>query len=263
MTWVSSILLWILPSLGQWGTTARLEGTGLASLLLSTGAEALFGHPSGLSEGEGWSVIQGYRMPYALPDYTQLYFGTSWAWKGRGIGLGLWSQGIGSDFRETHFILGLAFRMRSWALALRPRFYVIQAKVPGSASLSRGLLMIDWGVTWVRGPLRLGVVQQNVTHQRIQLLEVRELLPAPWGIALRYERPARVYWMVALGPRGQGRIGVESWFTPGFCVRMGVDQQRLTIGMGLRSGRFALDFSGKSHRDLGTTYGIALRYEPF
>ncbi len=256
------VLFWILPSLGQWEGSARLEGTGNAGVLLTTGSEALFGNPTGLADKKGWSVTQGYRMPYALPEYVQAYIGAGWASSRYGGGIGIWTQGIGSVYRETHLLIGWAYRIRSWALGIRPRLFMVQANGSDLPSVTVTAILLDWGLTWSRGPLRVGFLQENATHQSIRVLEAREVLPSRWTVALQVERPRSVYWMAAIGPHGRGRIGVESWFTSGFAVRMGVDDRALTIGMGLRSGRFAVDFSGKSHRDLGTSYGVTFRYQP-
>ncbi len=259
--WIT-LIVWIFPNLGQWGRTAHMEGAGNAAALLASGAEALYGNPAQLLSGTGLSWIQGYRMPYALPEFYQVYSGISWATVRHGIGVGIWTQGLPSLYRETHLLVDLAHRFQSWVLAFRPRLFWLQVSDPNVATVSATAWLVDWGVTWTSGAFQIGFHQENAAHGQLRVIEVTEDLPSTWEIAVRYERPIGVSWMAAIGPGGKGRIGVESWFTSGFAVRLGVDERNLTIGMGLRSGRWEWDFSGENHRDLGTTYGVALQYRP-
>ena len=57
-------------------------------------------------------------------------------------------------------------------------------------------------------------------------------------------------------------IGIELWFYDTFAPRIGLDEEYLTMGFGLKSNWWDFDFGLKAHEELGTTYrfGFNLKY---
>ena len=56
----------------------------------------------------------------------------------------------------------------------------------------------------------------------------------------------------------QWHFGTELWFYDVFASRIGMFDENLTIGFGLKSNSWLLDLAVVSHEDLGSTYRFSL-----
>ena len=58
----------------------------------------------------------------------------------------------------------------------------------------------------------------------------------------------------------QWNVGSEIWFYDVFAARLGMYDEKLTIGFGLKSNYWSIDGATLSHTDLGSTYRISIGF---
>ncbi len=260
--WLLGILLPAVITLGNLEPPARLEAMGFAGVAAIGGAEALFGNPALVAETSGAAALLGYQGWYQVPELRTLEAGLAYGRLPVTLGWGVYRHSLGDFYAETQVLAVLAVSHGPLRVGLRPRWFQVWAR-DTAESWNASTVLWDLGVAYHRGHLYLGYHGENLTHRTLTLVHESQTLASRHLLAVSWFLPRNVLWSVAyVRWNGQSlyRIGVEAWFTPGFALRLGVDEKYLTLGMGLTDGQWFLDFAGRNVFPMGAVYALTTGY---
>jgi hypothetical protein len=118
--------------------------------------------------------------------------------------------------------------------------------------------------------VRFGVIARNLGQPQIDLVEGGDATALrseiEWGVSLRWRQDAQLHLSQVTHPDHdtETKLGAEVDVFQALSVRLGVSEQRMAGGIGVRWSRFQLDTSYQSQGDLGasTHIGLLVRFGP-
>lgn len=240
----------------------RTESVGNTLVPLETGASSVLNMPTGVAIGEGISFASSYQMPYAMFGLFRAMSSIAIHSPLISVGMGIHAKRAEQFYHEYQFIFVLAKKINRYiTFAIRPRWLRISVRESPEILHTGNTRLLDWAVTVNIGKIKFSAYQENALGSRIKVYQTNEKITYASGVGVLLNVPKNTRWMASIESRdGETvpHIGVESWYTAGFAVRMGIDDTQFTIGMGLKAGNYGVDFSAKTHRYLGTTYSTGI-----
>ncbi len=257
-----ALVIAVISTIGSHFMSPRVEGIGNTLVPVEIGASSVFNMPTGVALGKGITLTSTYQIPYSMTDLFRAFLAVAMKTPLVDMGFGVHVKKSGQFYQEYQFALVEARKInRYFILALRQRLLRVSVRESSNVVHTGNKALLDWAFTLDLGMLKVSAYQDNMLRPRIKVYQANERILSSSGVSLLMNIPANTIWVASIERRNGEtvpHIGVESWYTTGFAVRMGIDNTQFTIGMGIKAGNFGVDFSAKTHRYLGTTYSTGV-----
>jgi len=262
-------------------TGARAMGMGGAFVAVADDVTALHWNPAGLSTLDRIHVFGMRTSVYGVDDLVEDSAIAGWGTGRRGFALGWARTGAQDLYHEDTIVLaaGAATPVDGLSAGLAVKRLSVDA--PGydyyndpsfSADGDAGLAA-DVGCLYRRATWSAGAVVRNVGEPALQLISTTEdpdpvyaelrvggtylfrevmLMSAEW----RVPREAPSYHE----EKSSVNLGTEIWFYDAFALRAGMNRDRITAGLGLKSTNLHVDVALLSERRIGSLYRLSASF---
>jgi hypothetical protein len=260
------ILFFLLPiylfgNFSALNNGARSLGMGNTFVALSDDASAVFYNPAGLGRVHKLSSIASYQNMYGIKGLHNSMLSVSIPTPIIRMGLSFQNLSLDNIYDESIFYLSAASIIRPNNVPIRFGASVkIEAVSVNYLSNSQNLSNIDLdfgALVDLNKFTYLGYSLKNLLEPVFKFnshsakIKRRHIL----GICHRWRES--VNFLADFNVSNEGtywNFGSEIWFHNVFASRIGVMDQKLTIGFGLKSDLWSLDTAVLSHEELGSTY---------
>ena len=244
---------------------ARSLGMGGAYTALANDATAIFYNPAGLAKINSVNIFSSRQKLYGISnlysDMIALAIPTPYLRTGIGI------QQINLVGTYSEQIIYLSSAGIIWALNRPLRFGLSikyeharvknydNADSPSSFDFDMGLIYD------INEYLFFGYSGKYLANPEFQFIDKKDSIDPIHTFGLCYKWKNSVNFLVdrSLSENNdKWHIGTELWFYNVFASRIGMLDENLTIGFGLKSNSWLLNLAVVSHEDLGSTYRFSL-----
>jgi len=244
---------------------ARSLGMGNTFVALSDDASAAFYNPAGLGRVHELSSIVSYQNMYGIEGLHNSMASVVIPTPIVRIGLSMQNLSLDDIYDETIFYLSAASIIRPKNVPVRFGVsvkhesvsvnYLSSTRNPSSIDLDFGLLVDISKSTY------LGYSLKNVLEPVFKFSSHSGQIKKRHKLGICHRWRKSVNFLADFNVSSQGthwNIGSEMWFHNVFASRIGIMNEKLTIGFGLKADRWTLDTAVLSHEELGSTYRISL-----
>ena len=258
----------IYPNFIGLNSGARSLGMGNAFIALSDEATAIFYNPAGLARVNNFSLITSRQNLYGIDGlYTDMialsiptrYLRTGVAVQQLNL-LDIYSEQIiylsGAGiirFKDTPIRFGASLKHES--------AHIINDKSvdsPSNFDIDLGMI-IDFN-----DDLFLGYSGRYLLEPSFKFISVEEKVSAQHSIGICYNWRGSVNFLAdhTFGENiSKWQFGSEIWFYDVFASRIGMLDDRLTVGFGLKARKWILNGAVLAHEDLGSSYRFSIGFK--
>jgi len=243
---------------------ARSLGMGNAFVALSDDGSAVFYNPAGLARINQLSIAASLENPYGLSDLKSGMIAISFPTPFVRTGFAIQQISLVDEYSEQIFYLSLAgiIKIKNIPVRFGGSIKYESAKVenyenvqnPSNMDLDLGLL-IDF-----TEDLFFGYSIKHLLEPDFRFISNSDRLSKKQSIGIYYNWRNSVNFLADYiwDYNNSGwNLGSEFWFYDVFAARLGMYDERLTAGFGLKTKKWSLDTATLSHEQLGSTYRIA------
>jgi hypothetical protein len=259
---------------------ARAMGMGGAFVAVADDVTALHWNPAGLAGTHGVQLFGMRTSVYSVDGLSEDAALVSYGTGSMGYGVGWMRTGAEDLYSEDTLIAGYGTETPIDGLAAGVTLKRFSVEAPGyeyyndPAFVSGGddAYSADLGALYKRGKWSVGGTVRNLGEPKLQLISSTDsedldpvvsefrlggsyvfrdvmLMTAEW----RAPREVPDYYE----DRYTVNLGTEIWFYEAFALRAGVNRDRITAGLGMRTKHVQLDVALLSERRIGSLYRLS------
>ena len=262
---LTSLSTFLYADFSGMNSGARSLGMGGAYTALANDATAIFYNPAGLAKINSVNIFSSRQKLYGISslysDMIALAIPTPYLRTGIGI------QQINLVGTYSEKIIYFSSAGIIWALNRPFRFGVSikyeNAHIKNYDNVdSPSSFDFDMGVIYdINQNLFFGYSGKYLAKPQFKFINKKDSIDPIHTFGLCYRWKNSVNFLVdrSLAKNNdQWHFGSELWFYDVFASRVGMFDENLTIGFGLKSNSWLLDLAVVSHEDLGSTYRFSL-----
>mgnify|MGYP006177424951 CR=1 FL=1 len=244
---------------------ARSLSMGNAFVALSDESTAIFYNPAGLAKVNEFDLIASRENLYGVSDLYNDMIAISFPTSFFRTGLAAQQISLIDTYSEQIFYLSIAGIIRPKNIPIRfggsVKYESVKvenyqgAKSPANLDLDFGLL-ID-----ITENIFLGYSVKNLLEPEFEFISSSDGLDKKHMIGLCYNWRSSVNFLadyIWTSTDSQWNLGSEIWFFDVFAARLGMYNEKLTAGFGLKTKNWSVDSAVLTHEQLGSTYRISL-----
>ena len=244
---------------------ARSLGMGNAFVALSDGGSAVFYNPAGLARSNQFNVSGSLQNLYGISGLTSSMVAVSFPTPILRTGLAVQQVRLLDAYSEQILYLSGASIIRfknipiRFGVSLKHESAKVEnyenVKMPSSFDFDFGIL-IDFSDN-----LFFGYSIKHALKPKFKFISSSDHLSIPQSVGLCYKWRGAVNFLAdyVWDEYSSGwNMGSEIWFYDIFAARLGMSNEKLTVGFGLDTKKWSLDTAVLSHEQLGSTYRISL-----
>lgn len=257
---------------------ARAMGMGGAFTAVADDVTALHWNPAGLAGLDGFQFFGMRTSVYSVDGLSEDAALASYASGGRGYGLGWMRTGAEDLYNEDTLLAGFGTETPIDGLSAGATLKRFSIDAPGyeyyndPAFESGGddAYSGDLGVLYRHGRWSAGATYRNIGEPELQLISTTEqpdpvvsefrlggtyLFRDVMLMSLEWRAPKDV--PEYFEDRSSINLGTEVWFYDAFALRAGMNRDRITAGLGLRTEHIRVDVALLSERRIGSLYRLS------
>jgi hypothetical protein len=262
-------------------TGARAMGMGGAFVGVADDVTALHWNPAGLATYEGFQLFGMRTSVYSVDGLSEDAVFAGYRMGRHGYGLGWMRTGaehVYDLYHEDTLIAGYGFETPLRGLALGASVKRFSIDAPGydyynDPNFNEGGdsdLGYDLGLLFDAGKWRFGATARNLGDPKLKLIETttspdrlyqeyrfggsylfREVMLMSAEIRMPKKVPEYYENEVEVN------VGTEVWFYDAFALRAGLNRDRITAGLGLKTKPIRIDVALLSERRIGSLYRLS------
>ena len=244
---------------------ARSLGMGNAFVALSDGGSAVFYNPAGLARSNQFSISGSLQKLYGISDLTSSMASISFPTPIFRTNIAVQQINLLDTYSEQILYLSAASIIKPkdipirFGVSLKHESAKVEnyenAKIPSSFDIDFGAL-IDFSDN-----LFLGYSAKHLLKPQFEFISSSDQLSIIQSIGMCYKWKDAVNFLadyVWHEDSSSWNIGSEIWFYDILAARLGMFNEKLTVGFGLDTKKWSLDTAVLSHEQLGSTYRVSL-----
>lgn len=257
---------------------ARAMGMGGAFVAVADDATTLHWNPAGLSGLHGFQAFGMRTSVYSVDGLSEDSVIATYGTGAQGFGLGWMRTGAEDLYNEDTIVAGYGRRTPIDGLSLGASVKRLSIDAPGYEYYNDPAFNEDGdeaytgdiGALYWKGNWRVGAVVRNLGEPELQLLSTTED-PDPVVSEFRLGgsylfREVMLMTAELRAPRTVPEyfeddytfnLGTEVWFYEAFALRAGMNRDRITAGLGLRTKHVHVDVALLSERRIGSLYRLS------
>ena len=259
---------------------ARAMGMGGAFVAVADDVTALHWNPAGLAGLPGVQVFGMRTSVYSVDALSEDAVLTSYGTGSMGYGLGWMRTGAADLYSEDTLLAGYGTETPIDGLAAGITLKRFSVEAPGYeyyndpafAAGGDDAYAADVGALYRRGKWSVGATVRNLGEPKLQLLSTtaeEDLDPIVSELRLGGTYLFRDVMMMTVewrAPREAPEyyenqysinLGSEVWFYDAFALRAGMNRDRITAGLGVRTKHVQIDVALLSERRIGSLYRLS------
>ena len=244
---------------------ARPLAMGNAFVALSDEATAIFSNPAGLARINQYYLRGSHQSLFGLSDLSNDMIAISFPTPHFRTGIAIQQITLVDIYSEQIFYLSTAGIIKPKNIPIRFGASLKyesakvnnydNAKSPYNYDLDLGVL-VD-----LTENIFLGYSIKNLLNPRFQFISEGDKLVRKHTTGICYNWLHSVNFLadyVWTKNNSQWNLGSEMWFYDIFAARLGMFNERLTAGFGLKTNNWSIDGAVIAHEKLGSTYRISI-----
>jgi hypothetical protein len=257
---------------------ARAMGMGGAFVAVADDATAVHWNPAGLSQLYGFHAFGMRTNVYSVEGLAEDAAIAAYGTGAQGVGLGWMRTGATDLYHEDTLVLGYGRRTPIEGLSLGASVKRFSLAAPGYEYYNDPAYNADGdnaftgdvGGLYSNGNWRVGATYRNIGEPKLKLLSTTED-PDPVVSEFRFGgsyvfREVMLMTVEVRMPRTVPEyyedsytlnLGTEVWFYDAFALRAGMNRDRITAGLGLRTKHVHIDVALLSERRIGSLYRLS------
>jgi len=257
---------------------ARAMGMGGAFVAVADDVTALHWNPAGLAGLEGVQVFGMRTSVYSVDGLSEDAALVSYGTGCRGFGMGWMRTGAEDLYHEDTLVAGAGMELPMDGMNAGFAFKRFSVEAPGydyyndPAFDSDGdaAFAADLGLLYRSGRWSAGGTLRNIGSPELQLISTTEDPdPVPTEFRLGGTYLFRDVMLMTVEWRAPTdvpefyenqysvNLGTEVWFYEAFALRAGMNRDRITAGLGMRTKHVQLDVALLSERRIGSLYRVS------
>ena len=259
---------------------ARAMGMGGAFVAVADDVTALHWNPAGLAGLPGVQVFGMRTSVYSVDGLSEDAVLTSYGTGSMGYGLGWMRTGAADLYSEDTLLAGYGTETPIDGLAAGITLKRFSVEAPGYeyyndpafAAGGDDAYAADLGALYRRGKWSVGATVRNLGEPKLQLLSTtaeEDLDPIMSELRLGGTYLFRDVMLMTVewrAPREAPEyyenqysinLGSEVWFYDAFALRAGMNRDRITAGLGIRTKHIQIDVALLSERRIGSLYRLS------
>ncbi len=259
---------------------ARAMGMGGAFVAVADDVTALHWNPAGLAGLPGVQVFGMRTSVYSVDGLSEDAVLTSYGTGSMGYGLGWMRTGAADLYSEDTLLAGYGTETPIDGLAAGITLKRFSVEAPGYeyyndpafAAGGDDAYAADLGALYRRGKWSVGATVRNLGEPKLQLLSTtaeEDLDPIVSELRLGGTYLFRDVMLMTVewrAPREAPEyyedqysinLGSEVWFYDAFALRAGMNRDRITAGLGIRTKHIQIDVALLSERRIGSLYRLS------
>jgi hypothetical protein len=258
---------------------ARAMGMGGAFVAVADDVTALHWNPAGLAGLPGVQVFGMRTSVYSVDGLSEDAVLTSYGTGSMGYGLGWMRTGAADLYSENTLLAGYGADTPIDGLAAGVTLKRFSVEAPGyeyynDPAYTGGddAYAADLGALYRRGKWSVGATVRNLGEPELQLIETtadEDLDPIVSELRLGGTYLFRDVMLMTVEWRAPREVpeyyedqyvinfGSEVWFYDAFALRAGMNRDRITAGLGMRTKHVQIDVALLSERRIGSLYRLS------
>ena len=246
---------------------ARSLAMGNASVALSDEATAIFYNPAGLDRIHQYSLKGSHQKLFGLSDLSNDMIAISFPTPLFRTGIAVQQITLVDTYSEQIVYLSAAgiINLHNIPIRFGTSFKYESAKVknyenaksPSNYDLDAGFL-VDLGKN-----IFLGYSVRNVLEPKFQFISEGDRLEQIHTAGICYNWMNSVNFLadhIWTNNDSQWNMGSEMWFYEVFAARLGMSNEKLTAGFGLKTKYWSIDGAVMAHEQIGSTYRVSIGF---
>jgi len=257
---------------------ARAMGMGGAFVAVADDVTALHWNPAGLAWTQGFQVFGMRTSVYSVEGLSEDSVMASYGTGRMGYGLGWMRTGADELYNEDTLVAGYGTETPIEGLAVGATVKRFSIEAPGyeyynDPAFDAGgddAYSGDLGALYRHGRWSVGATVRNIGEPELQLLEttddpdpIRSELRLGGSYLFRDVMLMSLEWRMPKDVPAYYdndtsiNLGTEVWFYEAFALRAGMNRDRITAGLGLRTKHILVDVALLSERRIGSLYRLS------
>lgn len=262
-------------------TGARAMGMGGAFVAVADDVTALHWNPAGLASFEGFQLFGMRTSVYSVDGISEDAVFAGYGMGRHGFGLGWMRTGaehIYDLYDEDTIVAGYGLKTPVDGLAAGAAIKRFSIDAPGYDYYNDPAfntdgdsdMAVDIGLLYDVGKWRFGATARNLGEPELQLIETTDSpdpIRAEYRIGGSYVfrdvmlMAAEIRMPTNVPEYYENRVeinlGTEIWFYDAFALRAGLNRDRITAGLGLKTKPIRIDVALLSERRIGSLYRLS------
>ena len=244
---------------------ARSLALGNAFVALSENADAIFTNPAGLGRNNQLNLTVSHQKLYGISNLYNSMISISLPTPIFRTGLAIQQISLLNIYSEKILYLSAASILRIKDKPIRfggsVKFESVSVKKYNSADSPSNLDMdLGFLIDFTKN-LYFGYSLKYILEPEFIFISDGDKLNKVQTTGVCYKWRDSVYFLsdyVNTDSKSFWNLGSEIWFFNVFSARLGMSNERLTMGFGLKTKKWSIDGAVLSHEQLGSTYRISL-----
>ena len=246
---------------------ARPLAMGNTFIALSDESSAIFYNPAGLAKLNRFDLIASRQKLYGISDLSNDMVVIALPTPFFRTGLGAQEISLKGEYSEKIFYLSVAGIIRPQNIPIRfggsIKYESVQFENYQNAKINNlSNLDLDLGVLVdITENVFFGYSIKNLLEPEFEFISISDKLDRIHTMGLCYNWKNSVNFLadyIWTETDSHWNFGSEIWFFDVFAARLGMYNERLTTGFGLKAEKWMIDSAILTHEDLGSTYRISL-----
>ena len=245
---------------------ARSLSMGDAYVALSDESSAIFYNPAGLANIGHVDFIASRQSLYGISELSNDMLAISFPTPILRTGFAVQQIGLSNEYLEKIIYLSIAGIIRPGSIPLRfgmnikyesaevKNYEAIKLNNPSNLDLDLGVL-ID-----ITKDLFFGYSVKNVLEPEFEFISISDKLDKIHTMGICYNWRKSVNFLADYtwtDINSHWNLGSEIWFFNILAARLGVYNEKLTAGFGLKTKKWSIDTAILTHENLGSTYRMS------
>ena len=245
---------------------ARSLAMGNTFIPLENNSESIFYNPAGIAMNNQLIFLGSHQKLYNLNDLYNDMMVISIPTPLFRTGFAIKQTRLLNVYKEQIVYLSFASIVRMKNIPVRfgssIKFSSVKVKNYESAN-NPSNYDIDFGfLADITNNLFISYSMQNILQPSFKFISISEKIKCIHRLGLCYNWRKSVNYVTDYVFTdfidGQWNLGSEIWFFNVFAARLGMSDDRLTMGFGLKTKNWVIDTAVLSHEELGSTYRVSL-----
>ncbi len=246
---------------------ARTLGMGNAFLALADRPSCIFYNPAGLARIDKFSMIGSHQNLYNISGLYSSMLAMSFPSPYFRTGIGIQRLGLENIYYEQVIYLSTAgiINLEDIPIRFGTSLKYASIDVNDVDNISKpSNIDLDFGIVIdITDEVHLGYSGKNLLEPNFVFISHNNIIKSVHGIGLCYKWRESVNFLadyIIDGEIEYWNLGAEMWFYDVFAARLGLNNERLTMGFGIKAKLWLIDAAVIAHEELGSTYRISLGY---
>ncbi|PZX50573.1 PorV/PorQ family protein [Algoriphagus chordae] len=220
-----------------------------------------FNNPGGLAKLESSAISVGYDSRFGLKDLSTLDLAGAWKLKAGTLGFGVSRYG-GKLFNQQS--LGVAFANQLGIVSIGGKLEWFQTQIEGFGT-GNSIIFSLGGIAELSPQFSIGASISNLNRAKISM-DSETRLPTGVSLGIFYMPISQLQFHVEVEKDIQikpiVKAGLEYGIKDWVFLRAGINSNpsRLFFGIGIKSGRFSLDYAYGQNQAIGSTNHVSLGF---